>query len=218
MDPRPTVGIFVKEARAGHAKTRLIPRLGAAGAASLYTAFLGDTVTLARESGAGVVLFHDGPAPGPELPAGVAAVPQGPGDLGDRLETATGAAERDGRFPLLFLGSDSPDLPASLLGDALEALTRYDVVLGPATDGGVWCIGLQRAHPGFFADLPWSSRETGAALRNRALQLGLNPAALAPWSDVDDPADLDALIQRLTREGTTAPRTLAWLREHGLAT
>jgi len=220
MDPKPTVGIFLKEARPGHAKTRLIPRLGADGAASLYTAFVGDTVTLARGSGAGhVVLFHDGPVPPGDWDRAeaVSCRPQGPGDLGDRLEDAAAQAAAGGRFPLLFLGSDSPDLPSDRLEDALQALLRYDVVLGPAADGGVWCIGLRSPVPGFFADLPWSAAETGAALRNRARELGLNPAEVAPWSDVDEPADLDDLIDRLTRGGTHAPRTLAWLRTRGLA-
>ena len=183
-----SLGIFLKTPRAGRVKTRLATSIGEEQAVSLYTSFLSDTVTLALNASARHLLLWSDDRPASEFltgqvgerlracgPGHLTELRQSPGDLGLRLATAwSDAAARD-RDRLLMLGSDSPDLPATHLERALEALAGgAEVVLGPAEDGGVWCIGLSRAVPGFFDDLPWSEAHTGEALGNRAQVLAVN--------------------------------------------
>lgn len=208
-------------------KTRLVPRLGESRAASLYTAFLEDTVTLASEAAPRqLILFVAGGRAESALSAErldglrhqwgdrLREHAQADGDLGQRLAAAFGHAGETETLPLLVLGSDSPDLPGEHLRRALAALAEgVDVVLGPARDGGVWCIGLRRAFPGFFEGLPWSSPHTGDALRNRARELGLKTLDVDPWYDCDDPEDLEELRRRLAQSRGGASATRAWL-EH----
>ncbi|RKZ13136.1 hypothetical protein DRQ53_00565 [bacterium] len=211
---RVTLGLFVKEALPGMVKTRLARSIGDTQAAALYKAFVVDSLTLALNSAAGHCrIFHAGAAPsgwaGLDWPTQrMSEVPQSDGDLGMRLD----GAFQTGPCPMLILGSDSPDLPATYLHSALQALAEgAEVVLGAAGDGGVWCIGLDRHHPGFFDALPWSSPDTGDALRNRADSSGLKRAEVHAWYDCDLQEDLDALITRLRREPDGATMTRRWL-------
>jgi len=211
-----TLGIFAKEPRPGRVKTRLGRDVGDVAAAELYTAMLADTVTWATQiDGARTALFYDGAAPtaylDPDSLTEVEHCPQGPGDLGDRLGRAAGSASQRDWLPLLLLGSDSPDLPAALVREAVEALAGAEIVLGPTSDGGVWCIGIQSEVEGFFAELPWSSPQTGMALQSRATERGLRCRLVQEWRDVDDASDLLALSERLRAGESFAPQTERWL-------
>jgi hypothetical protein len=73
---------------------------------------------------------------------------------------------------------------------AFAALRRKDVVLGPATDGGYWLIGLRRPAPALFSDIPWSTDSVIEQTRDRARSLGLSVHSLEPLPDVDRPEDL----------------------------
>ncbi len=220
------LGIFAKEPRPGAAKTRLIPLLGADAAASLYEAFVEDTVNLALGSAARHCrLWLDGADPEDYASSDFAVTldhavrsgrlarsRQASGDLGDRLAAAVEEADQQDELPLLMVGTDSPDLPAGHLDAALDALAGgTDVVLGAAADGGVWCIGVRRHVPGIFDDLPWSSPNTGEALRNRVDALGLERSEARAWFDVDTPDDLRSLATRLREHPGRAKITRAWL-------
>lgn len=212
---RAGLGIFLKEPLPGKVKTRLAPRLGPEAAADLYRAFVADTLELARRTRcAGRWLFHSGRAPSDWTTAeDFRCRPQRAGDLGQRLA----AAFAEVSAPLLVIGTDSPDLPIGHLEDALAGLgsdAESDVVLGPAEDGGVWCIGLQRPIPGFFDGIPWSRAETGDALRNRTRELGLELHEPALWYDCDEGEDLLALADRLRRGRSQANMTRQWLVRH----
>ena len=74
------------------------------------------------------------------------------------------------------------------------------VVLGPATDGGYYLIGLKRAHARLFADIPWSTAAVLDTTRLRAQEIGLATRLLAPWYDVDDAASFETLLDEL-RDG-----------------
>jgi len=216
IGPDVTLGLFVKEPRPGEVKTRLARSIGEIRAADLYRAFVADSLTLALNSGAGHCrIFHAGAPPSRWMETGwpngnLDEFPQSGADLGERLDAAFAL----GPTPMLMLGSDSPDLPASHVRSALDALgSDAQVVLADAGDGGVWCIGLDRHRPGFFEGIPWSSPETGASLRNRADALGLKRVEVAPWYDCDLPEDLDALAARLRHEPTGATMTRLWLSD-----
>jgi uncharacterized protein len=218
------LGIFLKAPEPGRVKTRLAARLGPERAASLYSAFVLDVLSLAGSVRVGQrILWWAGAPPSTflrPLSAEIAreagawpAVAQCEGDLGARLAAAF-AAESDA--PLLVLGTDSPDLPSAHLESAILALENgAEAVFGEAQDGGVWCIGLRRAPSGFFDALPWSSETTADALRRRARASGLAATEVDPWYDCDTAEDLDALAVRLRKGTSSATMTGRWLRECG---
>ena len=217
---RVNLGIFVKEPQPGAVKTRLARTIGATAATDLYRAFVADTLTLALNSPARHCrIFHAGlpltrwladPWP-PSASSRFSESAQPEGDLGARLDGAFAT----GPVPMLILGSDSPDLPPDHVRDALVSLAAgHSLVLGAVSDGGVWCIGLDRRHPDLFRSIPWSSPDTGDALRNRADELGLNRVEVAPWYDCDLQGDLDALALRLREQPGSATMTRRCLRLH----
>ncbi len=174
--------VLAKEPVAGRVKTRLCPPCTPAEAATLAAAALADTLDAALASGARrVVLALDG-RPGAWCPPGVEVVGQGAGPLDRRLTTAWAAATSG---PAVLIGMDTPQVTAADLDAALGALADHDAVLGPASDGGWWALGLRRPHPRAFAGVPMSRADTGARQHARLTALGLRTAPLPVRTDVD---------------------------------
>lgn len=195
--------VFLRWPEPGRAKTRLIPRLGALGAARVYRRVAGhvcaeaaalDRPTLSR-------IAHVEPAARVDdvtawLGPAFRVVPQSAGDLGDRMQSAFGAAFAEGAARAVIIGTDCPDVDARLLGEAFDALLTHDAVFGPAYDGGYYLLGLRRPMPLLFAGVPWSTSETGAITLARLAAAEASVATLPELRDLDEPADLDALQPR----------------------
>ncbi|MEO8059949.1 MAG: TIGR04282 family arsenosugar biosynthesis glycosyltransferase [Burkholderiales bacterium] len=187
--------IMAKAPRPGFAKTRLIPALGAEGAAALAARML--DATLAHALGSDAALVDLCCAPDTDHPAFArhAASPrvrlsgQGEGDLGARMARAFERHLVPGRA-VLMIGTDAPALDAALLRQAAYALQDADAVFVPALDGGYALIGLHRAAPSLFAAMVWSTASVMADTRERLKAAGLRHIELAPVADIDEPADL----------------------------
>ncbi|MBN2622441.1 MAG: DUF2064 domain-containing protein [Acidimicrobiales bacterium] len=157
----------------------------------IAAAALADTLDAAVRCGADrVVLALDG-RPGPWCPPGVKVARQGEGTLDRRLATAWTAA----RGPALQVGMDTPQLSAADLDEALAHLNDggVDAVIGPATDGGWWTVGLHRPDPHVFVGVPTSRADTGARQHARLAALGLRTHTLRTLTDVDTWPDAAAV-------------------------
>lgn len=195
-----TICIFAKTPRPGRVKTRLAPALGEGGACALARAFLADSrAAMGAVPWARTVLAADGPPAEGEWP-------QGDGDLGARMERVLRRALGEAPFAIA-VGTDSPGLPPSLLEQARAALESADAVVGPATDGGFYLLGLRSCPPGLLADLPWSREDTGRRTLARLRERGLTTAVIDPWFDVDRPEDLARLRALLAAGAVSAPET-----------
>ncbi len=177
--------IFARWPEAGRAKTRLIPALGAEGAAALYRRLLEHTVREARSSGLPIELRVTGGEPArfhEWLGGDLAVTDQGEGDLGARMARVPA--------PAILIGSDCPACDAAMLRRAATALERAPAVVGPASDGGYYLLGMARPMPFLFHDMAWSTEQVlSETLRRFALQ-GIAPAMLPELGDIDTPADL----------------------------
>lgn len=191
--------VFAKAPVPGEAKTRLIPVLGAAGAARLHERLVERTLETARAAGVGPVELCCAPdAAHPFLAAvaarfGVALTEQGSGDLGDRMQRALAA-----RLPAVLIGSDCPALTPEYLREAKAALAAgYDAVLGPAEDGGYVLVATRRSHPDAFAHIRWGGPHVMAEQRERFRAIGWRWTELATLWDVDRPEDVGRLGEGL---------------------
>ena len=190
--------VFAKAPRPGLAKTRLIPALGADGAAALAARMLAHTLDQALASGVGAVELCVAPAPGDaawrgvELPEGLALRAQGEGDLGARMARATQRAIKSGEScaGVLLIGTDCPALDAACLRRAANALSETDAVIVPTADGGYALLGLRRFDASLFADLAWSTPTVTATTLARLDALGWHCTHLPLLHDIDEPADL----------------------------
>ena len=187
--------IFAKAPVAGAAKTRLIPALGAAGAAALAERLLEHAVATGVAANLGGVELCVTPADThPALVRqqarhGLTLTLQGDGDLGARMDRALTRALRDnGR--VLLIGTDAPALDAAMLRRAAGALAEADAVFVPALDGGYALVGVCRPAPELFAGVAWSTAQVMQQTRERAAASGLRLAELPAVNEIDEPSDL----------------------------
>lgn len=201
------IGIICKTPRAGASKTRLHGVLTPQASAELAGCFLTDVATLIEAvppsfGRQGYAIY----APeGSEaelrayIPAEFTLVCRRDATLGVVLLGATEDLLARGHDCVLLVNADSPTLPSRLLEHAISAL-RADgdrVVLGPATDGGYYLIGLKRPHARLFADIAWSTASVLTETIARAVEIGLPVERLPAWYDVDDAPTLAMLLDEL---------------------
>lgn len=189
--------VFARAPQVGQAKTRLIPALGAEGAAALHAGLVERTLQTACGNAFDVLLWCHPDTHHPffrdcadRFPLGLHA--QAGGDLGARMAHAlnTALAQHD---HAVLIGTDCPDLDVADLATAFQALRAgTDVVIGPATDGGYYLIGLKRHCDALFADIDWGTSLVMNQTLARATQLGLSMQLLANRHDLDTPQDLVA--------------------------
>ena len=207
-----TLGVFCKHPHPGEVKTRLAEHIGSENAASLSAAFLDDLAFEFRSMADRRVLgFSPAGSAGyfkPFTRFGYDLWPQPEGDLGTRMaaffvETLEGVDDR-----AVLIGSDSPTIPGEYVQRAFEQLEQSDCVIGPATDGGFYLVGLKRVAPALFDNIVWSGSSVLAQTVQRIAAAGLSLDVLPPWYDIDTVDDLWMLaghLRAMTRSGQTHP-------------
>ena len=189
--------IFTRYPEPGMTKTRLIPVLGPEGAADLHrrmgehtmawarflqthspvsveVRFAGGDENLLRQWLGPDFLYHD----------------QGRGDLGERMARAIADSFQSGGERVVLVGTDCPGLTGVLVQRALELLKSNDLVLGPASDGGYYLIGVRRIVPQLFSEILWGTSEVLEKTLRIADKMQLRVFLLEPLDDVDRPEDL----------------------------
>ncbi len=215
------IGILARAPVPGACKTRLIPAIGADGAAQLQRALIGRTLTTACAAAADrVVLFTDGDtgdglwdALRRQHPIDIA--PQCGPDLGARMAHAMQALLAHHARAIL-VGTDCLTLHPGTLQAAAAALAQARMVFVPAEDGGYALVGATAFPARVFGDLAWGTRTVMADTRERLRGAGWAPDAdwieLDTGWDIDRPADLQravtaGLIDAAWLAGLGAPAT-----------
>lgn len=193
--------VFARAPVAGAAKTRLIPLLGAAGAAALQGRLIERTLATARAAAADrLVLWCTPDTAHPFLQSAAQHHAAGlqvqhGADLGARMAYAFATTLQHAKYAIC-IGADCPALTARHLRQAAAALREGDeAVFVPAEDGGYALIGLSRAVPALFAGMPWGANTVMAETRARLRENGLRWSELETLWDVDRPEDYRRLQQ-----------------------
>jgi len=207
---RIAIAILAKAPIPGLSKTRLMPHLGAEGAAALQAWLLQRAVATALAADIGPVSLWCTPDTGhPDFARcarqGPITVRQQPaGDLGERMHLAI--AESPSTAGTLVIGTDCPRLDAAHLQKAASALAEHDAVLTPAEDGGYVLIGMREASYLAFADIAWSTEHVLIQTRQRLAGIGWRWAEFESFWDVDRKEDFERLIQHFPElAGLAAP-------------
>lgn len=196
--------IFTRYPQPGKVKTRLIPRLGSEKAADMHKYLAERTLAsarrLLRKRDAGLSLWYTGGTRRQMRTwAGrdILLVEQLGNDLGQRMAAAFHACWAKGTDRAVLIGTDCPELDAPLIGRALDHLRVYDLVIGPAHDGGYYLIGLRRDTEHkmavLFNDIAWGTADTFSQTMERAVRAGLATVTLKELHDIDRPEDLGHL-------------------------
>ncbi len=221
------VAIMAKAPRVGAVKTRLVPPLSDAQAATLSGCFIRDiaeNIILAAQSAPihGHVAYSP---PGSEavfrdlVPDTIRLLASPRAGLGFSLADAAEDLLAKSYGSVCLVNSDSPTLPNAVLVEAALLLLAPGnrVVLGPAEDGGYYCIGLKTRHGRLFEAIDWSTERVLAQTLDRAREIGLDAVLLPSWYDVDDPASLRRLAEELLGNAVDQNRTTRYPAPHTAA-
>lgn len=190
---------FTRFPEPGQTKTRLIPELGAEGAAELQRAMTEHAVlTAGAVSGIEVEIHYTG--------AGEEAMrdwlgeeqvyrEQHGGDLGQRMHFSLQSAFADGVEHAIIMGIDCPAITGTVLQNAFDTLRKESVVIGPATDGGYYLIGAvsetsSQTLATIFSNMEWGTESVYPETVERLADAGTTFQRLVYLNDIDMPEDL----------------------------
>ena len=200
--------IFTRYPLPGTTKTRLIPALGAAGAADLQRQLTEHTLEQVVNLVADISIFFSGGNQADMqtwLGEQWRYQPQTGDGLGDRLISAFLHSQTLGYERTLIIGIDCPEITGELLTEAFDSLGNHDAVFGKAHDGGYYLVGLKRVIPELFTEMLWSTETVLAETLNRANSLNLSAKILRTLHDIDYPQDL-AIWEQVQRQKAAATK------------
>ena len=191
-----TLIIYSRYPEPGKTKTRMIPALGAEGAAKLQREMTEHTLNTARQlksdrgvnlevhfAGGDIQLMSDW------LGSDIKYIPQVVGDLGCKMQSSFRQAFNNNQRAIT-IGIDCPDINLSILNNGFDLLRKKELVLGVAEDGGYYLIGLNRMIPELFYNINWGTEVVLEQTKAIAKSLNINIGYLPTLSDVDRPEDL----------------------------
>ena len=190
--------VFARAPLPGQCKTRLIPALGAQGAADLHQQLVRRSLAVACEAVPASVQLWCAPDTSHPFFAGcardfpISLHSQIGVDLGDRMYHAFEHALTTNDRAVL-IGSDVPEIDAGYLCAAGAALDRAPAVFGPAEDGGYVLVGLKKTSRKLFDNIDWGGPQVMAQTRERLIAIGWRATELATLWDLDRPEDLARL-------------------------
>lgn len=197
--------LFTRYPRPGSSKTRLIPALGAEGAAALQRDMTRFTLKEALKTGFPLEVRYTGARPEEMrnwLGEGFSLADQGDGDLGERLDRAFREHfTKKARF-VIVLGADCPDNRADTILACAKALGQKDWAIGPAKDGGYYMLGMGRYLPRLFQGVDWG---TSKVLAQTLAAEKSTPFLLPCLSDVDEKEDIPKKISVILPTLNEAP-------------
>lgn len=191
MIKNPVILIFQKNLVEGKVKTRLARSIGNDKALQVYRYLLNHTHQQVALLDTPALVFFEHRIEVDFLHQRLfsGAVQRGE-DLGERMKNAFLQAFGMGYQQVVIIGTDCLQLNSDIIKESLEALDSYDMVIGPAIDGGYYLMGLRKMYPTLFEDKTWSSSKVFPETMDEAKKLGLNPYVLEKLNDIDTYEDL----------------------------
>ena len=195
--------IFTRAPIPGKTKTRLIPLLGAQGAADFHQTVLQSTLAEAKAANFGSIeIWCDAENGHPFIKqcsmdySCRIKIQQGK-DIGERMRHAMDTALTENEFVVL-IGSDCPAITTDILNQSLQHLSNgVDAVLGPAIDGGYYLIGLKKAQPDIFQGIAWGESDVAERTRQNFIRIDLNYTELEALIDIDTAEEYQRYIRQL---------------------
>jgi rSAM/selenodomain-associated transferase 1 len=181
--------VFQKNAILGKVKTRLASGMGEPRALEIYSHLIQSTYSVLEDVLAPVWTYYSDFIPETINPPTAKSFVQEGQDLGVRMANAIARSFESGMEKVVLIGTDCPTLQSQHLNEAFEALSNSDLVLGPATDGGYYLIGMKSKADYLFEGISWSTAEVLSQTLAVATAHGLHFTLLDELSDIDTQED-----------------------------
>ncbi len=184
--------IFTKNPEVGRVKTRLAHSIGEEKALEVYETLRSHTARVSEGVDAERTIYYSRFIPPSDLFFTERFTPrlQKGDDLGERMFHAIEEGFASGFRHIVLIGTDCYELRREVLNEAFSALEQYDAVIGPATDGGFYLIGLNKLFPDLFLDRQWSTPEVLKETATKLQQHSIEYKLLTELSDIDTFDDL----------------------------
>ena len=189
--------VFQKNAILGKVKTRLASEMGEARALEIYRHLVQSTYSVLEHVEAPVWTYFSDFIPETVNPPIAKSFVQDGQDLGERMAHAFARSFESGMDKVVLIGTDCPTLQSHHLHEAFEALTHSDLVVGPATDGGYYLIGMKRRADYLFEGITWSTSQVLSETLNVASQNGLTTTLLQELNDIDTQEDWERYTSQI---------------------
>lgn len=188
--------IFARNEVYGQVKTRIAATAGHEQALSVYQKLLHHTFLVTSELPFQKVIYYaDHIEQEDRWPDALyqKKVQQGE-DLGARMRHAFDDLFAAGYDRVAIIGTDCLELSADFIRQAFEQLHQYDVVIGPATDGGYYLLAMKCCHTPLFDNIDWSTGQVLAQTLDKCRGLRLSVFRLETLSDIDTEEDWKAAL------------------------
>jgi rSAM/selenodomain-associated transferase 1 len=193
-----TLLIFAKNLIHGEVKTRLASTVGHDKAMTVYEQLIAHTIETTKHLSVDKTVFYskrieledawDNKIYEKNIQTG--------NDLGDKMKNAFATVFGNRNKKLVIIGTDCPDLNASVIMNAYVYLEDHDIVIGPASDGGYYLLGMKKLHPRLFEKIDWSTEKVLAQTLKICESSNLSTFLLPELSDIDDENDLKKYMNR----------------------
>jgi rSAM/selenodomain-associated transferase 1 len=185
--------IFVRNPISGQVKTRLAKDIGDERALEIYLQLLQHTLEITRGLSFRKFIYYADEVSDYDLWSvpGYTKRKQNGNDLGERMLNSFKELFDQGFTRIIIIGSDCLQLKTETLEEAVALLESNAAVIGPASDGGYYLLGLTKFYPALFIDKPWSTDKVFAKTIADFNQQGISYALLEELSDIDDSTDLE---------------------------
>jgi rSAM/selenodomain-associated transferase 1 len=185
--------IFVRNPILGQVKTRLAKDIGDELALAIYLQLLQHTLEITRDLSFRKFIYYADEVSDYDLWSvpGYTKRKQNGTDLGERMLNSFKELFEQGFNRIIIIGSDCLQLQTENLQEAIALLESNVAVMGPASDGGYYLLGLTKLYPELFVNKPWSTDQVFAKTIDDFNNLGISYALLEELSDIDDITDLE---------------------------
>ena len=185
--------IFVRNPILGQVKTRLAKDIGDKLALAIYLQLLQHTLKITRGLSFRKFIYYADEVSDYDLWSvpGYTKRKQNGTDLGERMLNSFKELFEQSFNRIIIIGSDCLQLQTENLQEAVALLESNVAVMGPASDGGYYLLGLTKLYPELFVNKPWSTDQVFAKTIDDFNNLGISYALLEELSDIDDITDLE---------------------------
>ncbi len=183
--------ILVRNPKLGSVKTRLAADIGDERALTVYKALLEHTRSITQKVQSVRLVFYTDFINENDIWDGGACTKflQTGSDFGERMLQTFEIALKDHQQAVI-IGSDCYELTSEIINEAFNQLENFDVILGPAKDGGYYLLGLKQIYRELFKNKQWSTNTVLPDTLADVNRLGLTYFLLPTLSDIDVLEDL----------------------------
>jgi rSAM/selenodomain-associated transferase 1 len=185
--------IFVRNPILGQVKTRLAKDIGDERALAIYLQLLEHTLKITRSLSFRKFIYYADEVSDYDLWSvpGYTKRMQSGTNLGERMLNSFKELFEQGFTRIVIIGSDCLQLQTENLQEAVTLLESNTAVIGPASDGGYYLLGLTKLYPDLFVNKPWSTDQVLTKTIDDFNNQGISFALLEELCDIDDITDLE---------------------------